>query len=426
MLIPRKYFAVNWVHGMKLTERHLLDADLHLQDMVRDALSLSLTSYNFGLLPPFPGAGSSLDISLEQEPGGVLLVRVQRCNAVTAGGCRISIDAESAARSGHVLTQKLHVQEEGAVPDEAASSTALTYHVVLRVNPFQQVAIGVPDLEESPLRHPYTEARYELFVARASDPGQAAGAGSLVPEQLGGFELVVGRVQQQGGQYQIDETFIPPSASMMSHPRLVYYHKRFEHMLDKLRNDSLALVAAIRQGQQTWPLARNIEFMSIKLLEYLGQVLFNFRNQDRYQPPVTMLDHFNNLASLLQTSLYCLVGSEKQAVLDYFSDLTEFAYQSQYGHLADQVSTPKRVGALELEAMLEQLVALDYNHQEISKSMELADRFLVVLSTIWDRLNKADSVGRPVNMPFLVQQLPGDPDEASTSGGIISLLFGRK
>jgi hypothetical protein len=425
MLIPKKYFSVNWVHGMKLAQRHLLEADLHVQDLVRDALSLSLTSYNFGLLPPFQGADTSLELSLEQDPGGFLLVQVKRCNAVTAGGCRIIIDAESCTSNGHKLSQKMTVQEEDEPQAEGVRPAMLTHHIVLRVNPFQRVAMGAPDPEESPLRHPFTEARYELFVSRAPNQPNPSGASGIVAEQLGGFELVVGRVLQKGERFQLDDTFIPPSSSMMSHPRLVYFHKRFEQVLDKLRSDSLTLIAAIRQGQQTWPLARNIEFISIKLLEYLSQVLFNFRNMDRYQPPVQMLDHFNNLASMIQTSLFCLVASEKQAVLEYFSELTEFAYLSQYGHLTDQVQAPKRVGTMEIESLLEQLVALDYNHQEINKSMELADRFLLVLSTIWDRLSKADSVGRPINMPFLVQQLPNPHDHAG-SGGLLSILFGRR
>ena len=51
MIQPIKHFAINWVDGMKVSQRHLNDQDNFLIDTIRDSNSLGITTYNYGLLP---------------------------------------------------------------------------------------------------------------------------------------------------------------------------------------------------------------------------------------------------------------------------------------------------------------------------------------------------------------------------------------
>ena len=156
MLINQQHFAVNWVNGMKLTQLHFLKTDLHVQDRVRDTASLALTKHNFGILPPERGAPLSNEIQLLGKIGNSVEVRLLRCNAITAGGCRIAINPET-------LEHQVMSATFAVGGDEAAEAAEHpSYYAVLTVHPFERVPMGEPDPEESPLRHPSTDTYYQL------------------------------------------------------------------------------------------------------------------------------------------------------------------------------------------------------------------------------------------------------------------------
>ena len=144
MLIAKKYFAVNWVDGMKLTQQNFLDTDLHVADLVRDTASLFLTRYNYGLLPPVHGTRLFSEIQLLDKVGNSVVVRVSRCNAITAGGCRIAINPETRDNDGNHLATSLPVDETVAEADRP------DYYAILTVHPFKRVPTGPLDPEESP------------------------------------------------------------------------------------------------------------------------------------------------------------------------------------------------------------------------------------------------------------------------------------
>ena len=59
-----KYFPVNWVDGMKISEAHFNHLQSFTIDNVRDAIAFGITNYNYGLLQPAPGEKTSLDIAI--------------------------------------------------------------------------------------------------------------------------------------------------------------------------------------------------------------------------------------------------------------------------------------------------------------------------------------------------------------------------
>ncbi|MBO0947126.1 hypothetical protein [Fibrella forsythiae] len=358
MLVARTYHPVNWVNGMKLSQSHFLDTDQNVQDMVRDALSLFLTNYNYGLLPPERGSVSSNEIELLEKIGNHVEVRLLRCNAITSGGCRVAINPE--VLRFRTLTASFAVETELDDIDRPP------YDIVLLVNPFERVPMGEPDPEESPLRHPFTDTHYQL---------QAIPTAQLNADELGQHYLTIGRVVCQEGRYVVEESFIPPCTSLSSHPKLMAYYKGFGWSLNDLQISSFKIVRKVFDRNQPSDIAKNVQMLCIKLLDSLGQLFFEYRNLDYQHPPVKILDYFANLTSLIYTNLYCIPTREKEELLHYFYEWTDV--------------TPNH-----FEGMLLSLLELDYNHNRIGEAMRSVETFLDVITRLWNKLSTLEYIGQ--------------------------------
>ncbi len=374
MLINKKHFAVNWVDGMRLTQLHFLKTDLHVQDLVRDTASLALNRCNFGILPPVKGLPLSNEIQLLAKMGNSVEVRLPRCNAITAGGCRIAINPETMDYQVMSATFSVGVGEQ---PDVAEQPS---YYAVLTVHPFERVPIGPPDPEESPIRHPFTDAHYTLEMVPTT---------RIVAEELGGYFLIIGRVVYHEGRYQVDEAFIPPCTTMESHPRLMAYYKDFGRSLSQLQLNSFGMVRRVHENPSPSTIAYNVQRLCVKILEFLTHILFTFRNLNAQLPPVRTVEHLNGLASLIYTFLYCLPAREKEELLNYFYEWND-------------------VSPSKFEDLLLRLVALDYQHHHIGAAMQQADQFMQLLEHLWARLSNLEYIGQRKDN-ILVREEPAAP-----------------
>ena len=94
MLYPIKNILVNWVDGMKISKEHLVQLENYFIDAIRDMKSANLTNYNYGILPPYKKEKQSSDFEIMEHVTDHIEVELRCCNAITAGGCRININAE--------------------------------------------------------------------------------------------------------------------------------------------------------------------------------------------------------------------------------------------------------------------------------------------------------------------------------------------
>jgi hypothetical protein len=357
MLLAKKHFAVNWVDGMKLTQQQFLDTDLHVQDLVRDATALPLTSYNYGLLPPLEGMTAASEIQLLEKIGDSVEVKLTHCNAVTAAGYRIIISADGVAGQNMTASFAIEKSETHEHPD---------FYTVLRVHPSERVPVGAADAVESPIRHPFTDARYSLEMLQTS---------RLAANKLGGYFLIIGRIVFINGSYQVDATFIPPCTSMDSHPQLVQYYKEFRTLLNQLQINSFKIVRQVHERQSPSPVARNMQQLCVKLLDYLAHTLFAYRNLSAQQPPVVVLSYFSSLANLLYTYLHCLPGRDREDLLAYFHE---------WGDVSPNT----------FEQLLRQLADLNYQHYQIGAAMQQVDKFARIIEGLWIKLSSLEYIGQ--------------------------------
>lgn len=369
MIFPLKYKPVNWVDGMKLSSAHFVDTDQHVQDLVRDARSLSIAHYNYGLLPPFPGQRSGYDIEITEKATNHVEIRVRACNAITAEGNRIDIDATG--DFGAQLTYNHYFTEN-------SEGRTIYYNIFLSVNPFERVASGIPDPEDNPPRHPDVSKGYRISLLPVAD--LAAGTADS-------YGLTIGQLMLSNGKIAVNNNYIPPSAAIISHPALTHYYEQFSILINELQLSSFTIIDKTMGKESITVLGKNIRLISEKMLDYLARLFFSYRNFGYQRSPVYLAQCFSELAHVFFTGIRHIEAKEREEMLKYFYEWRDV--------------TPGN-----FEELLGRTIELIYDHQNIYASISLVEEFLKVITALWKKLATLEYIGqRRENIVVAEQQI---------------------
>jgi hypothetical protein len=371
MISPLKYKPVNWVDGMKLSSSHFVATDQFNQDFVRDANSVFLTGFNFGLLAPFAGQQSSHNIEILERATNHIEVKVRHCNAITAEGCRIDIfnqpELEKQLSYSHYFSA-----------ENADYSKTVQYNILLLVNPFERVPSGNPDPQDAPPRYPDIAKGYSIVILPASE---------MAPKNLDSYHLTIGQLTLENGRVSINTNYIPPSSSMVSHPSLIRYYELFSSLINELQLSAFKIVDKTTGKEAITPLGKNIRLLSEKLLDYIAQIFFSYRNLGYQQSPIYIAGYFSNLAHAFFTGIKLIESKEREEMLKYFYEWRDV--------------TPGN-----FEELLARTIELVYDHQNIYASMSMIEEFLKVMAALWNKLSMLEYIGqRKENIVVAEQQV---------------------
>jgi hypothetical protein len=365
MLNPLKHKPVNWIDGMKISSDHFINTDNFIQDIVRDGNSLQLNNNNFGLLPPVYNETTSLDIQITERASSYVEVKINKCNAITAEGLRIDISqAEQAITFNHYFTQ------------DTAIENSETYYVLLTVNPFERVTSGMPDPEETPIRHPNVDKHYQITISPAS---QINNKNSQFME--------VGKFIRNGASLQTDINYIPPCTAIVSHPELIKYYENFSNQLNNLQLLSFRIIDKITSKDSVSTIGKNVKILCEKLLDYIARIYFSYRNILYQQPPINLIGCFSEMAHIFFSAVKSIPGAEREELLKYFYEWKDV--------------TPGN-----FEELLARLIEIVYNHHDIRSSMLTVEEFLRVINALWNKLSSLEYIGqRKENIVVAEQQV---------------------
>lgn len=387
MLYRLEHEMVNWEGSMDATGDLLKQTENYLIDIVRDATGLRLTEYNFGLLPPCKGETLSSDFDITERISNHVEVELRRCNAITPGGCRVTINPADA--SGYLKLDYPFEEEINTTADEDGN---LYWDVILVVRPFDRVPQGAPNPEEIPPRHPDTQKQYHLFVKPA---------GKIRSEDFGMHHLIIGRVAKIGDRYEVDRSYIPPCTSMSSHPHLVKYYERFGSYLKDIEAASRKIIQKIHeQENESSTIANNIKSVCERLLPYIFSVYFDFRNNGHNYIPLKTMDVFSSLAHTAFVSISFITGRQKEEMLRYFyewSDITPDSFME----------------------MFTDMIEVTYNHYDICKMMDRTAHFLSEFSKLWIKLSTLEYIGQHKKNIVVAQKTQKTADTGRDSDWII-------
>lgn len=355
MITPIKHLAVNWVDGMKLSRSHFIDADLHHIDTLRDITALSITPYNYGLLPAGERQSNSLDMQILEKVANHIEVSVAYCNAVTASGGRINFSSHQyggALQLGHYFN-----------PTENDSLTV--YGVFLRTNPFDRVPIGMPDPEEEPIRYPYLQNCYSLAILPLNQVG---------PQHTADFHLLLAKLTVENGEIKIQKDYIPSCSTVGSHSQLLKYYQLFDELISELQRSSFKIID--RTGEDNVSvLGRNVRVLAEKLLTYIASTLFDFHHQMVFAPPINLIGYIATLAHHFYTAVQLIQSKEREEMLQYFYEWQDINPGS-------------------FNELIVSVINVNYNHDDCLPSFQVASDFLNILSTLWGRLSSLEFIGQ--------------------------------
>lgn len=361
MLFPLKKILVNWVDGMKTGKEHLQQTEDYFIDSIRDTVNIQLTNYNFGMLPPAYGEKTSSDFEILERITNHVEIELRRCNAITAGGCRININPYN-----HGEYLKLDYLFEAEKKEANKEKENLYWDVILSIRPFDRVPTGIPDPDETPLRHPDANTGYELIIKPA---------GQVSAEQLGMNHLIIGRITRIGDRMEVDKSYIPPCTSMSSHLDLVGYYEQFGKFLNNIETSSHKMLQKINERENNSAIAINIKSVCEDLLRYISTVFFEYRNKGRFYTPIDAIAVFSSLAHTCYVSIDFIPKKKREEMLQYFyewSDITP-------GNFIDLLSV---------------VLEMTYDHHNIRGMMVDVERFLSAFSFLWDKLCSLEYIGQ--------------------------------
>jgi hypothetical protein len=349
---------VNWIEGMDVSSVHFRQTENYFIERLYDNLATRLTRYNYGLLPSFDGRTASSEFDISEQVTGKVEITLRRCNALTSGGCRISYNPE---HQDYILYA--HSFEHDRQPD---TGTAGFWDVMLSIEPFQRIPSGIPNEEETPPRHPDVTETYRLSITPQ---------GYTNYDRLGLYHLVIGRIRQQGGRYEVDANYIPPCTQMGSHPELLAYYKRFGSYMNDIERTSKIIVSKVRNRTNNSPVALHIASLCEDLMRYIALIYFPYRNTGREAAPIEIVNYFSTLAHTAYVGLQSTGKTDREELLRYFYEWSD-------------------VSPGTFEEMLSETLSIIYDHNAIRPVMVQVESFMHTLSELWVKLSALEYIGQ--------------------------------
>lgn len=354
-----KYKLVNWTGSMKLSDAHIRQTEDFFLSAIADTVKLGLADYNYGLLPSRSRESVYNGIRVNEHITGHIEVQLYSCNAVTASGYRIELDADE---GGTPLRKSYSPGEDKNIRNRDVRQ----WDIILAVDPFTRIPSGELEPREVPPRHPDAGSSYALYVMPA---------GEIDTAESGRHHLTIGRIRKDGERYSVDPQYIPPCMSMSSHPELLDYYNSFTSMFSSIENSSKTIIEKIHEHSNKNELAINIQAICHDVLRYIARIYFDFRNKGRIAPPIETVNYISSTAHTFYVALTLLNSKQKEEMLKYFYEWTNVSPGS-------------------FEELLSATLELVYEHNNLRAMMVRSEHFLRTISELWERMARLEFIGQ--------------------------------
>lgn len=355
-----KYNFINWVDGMKISRSHFEAEENAFIHQLGEVASVVVNKFNYGLLLPSTGPASSLKVNLDVDRAKLLRISISRCKAVTPGGVLIDINDQNEVNKQNTLAA---LSEEFKLDD---LTNGRSYYITISVNPYSKNPIGSPDPSENPPRYPFADYTYSLNLLATDD---------MNIRENGAYHIAIGKLKVVPNGIEIDDRYIPPSSRSNSQIDLAEACKDLDGALSQMELNSCSIVQKIYKKEQQNVLAKTVLYLAEDLVRYLSTTIHHFRWQVPEQPPIALIEYFAAMARQIKNSTDAKTGTGKEEMLNYFHDWVVEINQGEF------------------EAIIDEMVNVQYNHNDINEAMQVVEKFVFTLSSILSKLSKLDFIG---------------------------------
>jgi hypothetical protein len=354
---------VNWMDGMKMNKNHFLSTDAAHIDANRDTLQALLSPVSYGLIPTEDRNLFNLSLSIDNQH--VIKAKLLSLEAVTQGGCRISI---------HGDLDKNFTSPE--ISQAGKSGESGLFWVSVSINLFERTPIGSPDPQELPPRNPYTLPTYTLHITADAQLKQLL----QNPNQF-----IVGKVSINGSQSNVEEEYIPAAHTVSAHPDLVAFHAELDSFFGKLELKCSQIIQKIFKKNQQNELSDLVQFLCDRMMLYIGSNLTSFRWSGIHQSPINMIEQPVALARVIKNTIDLRIGSGKEEMMNYLAEWCD-------------------LNQGELETLLTSIAGIQYQHHDINQHINKIVQFLKVLGKLFDALSNLEFIGKKKDSNIFVKE----------------------
>lgn len=364
---------VNWIDGMKVNKDHFISTDNHITAQARNIYSSLLNPFNYGILLQDDGNKNPVKILIDIDNQGFVHVKVLNCIAITRGGSRIEIS--ETLYPDHELTAEM---PQIRVNQEKTNRRDLL--ICLSVNLFERVPFGIPYPDENPPRLPHIIPGYHLSVHNLEEKQTITGPNSLI----------IGRLLFVDDKPEIDENYIPACHAIYSHPKLAEYHTQLLKVLGQIEIDAVDILRSIKTKKQVTSIAETVSEISDSVLSFLGIHLVEFRKIAKYYPPVYIFEQMASLARTINNAISKQPAAEKEELYNYIQDWSSLKQG-------------------EFEKLLTDTIGYEYDHEDISSSIQKLAPFINDISQIFHTLSNLDFIGKKKDRQIFVKEQKEKP-----------------
>lgn len=373
-----EHFPVNWVDGMKISRVHFEQTENAIYDQIRDAYSLPLNTFNFGLLPQVSIDKPSIDIVVMDKQPNYIKLKLNLCRAVTESGFRIEITP--------AIVQSFNSTKLFEVELSNQNMQASNFDVLLSVNLFKRLPIGKPNPEETPVRHPSSIFDYQLSIIPTEKVNQ---------NDISSNILLVGKINIKGDDAVFDTTFIPPCTTIHSHPVLFKFYKELGKAIFEMNDNCSKIITNVLGKKQNSDLASNVKAIAEQLVYTIADGSYEYKSIGFQHSPFYLVNFIIKLANKIKAVIQTV--NEKEKLIRYLTNWGDIK-QGNY------------------ESMLDETTTIKYNHFEIYQTLKKVESFLALTAHIMNKLSSMDILeekGAGPNMIISQKEVRGDKGKGS-------------
>jgi len=347
------HLPINWTDGVKLTKDHFVNNYFNTVTIVSDYNKVQLNNFNYGSIQSANDKPIDIDIKIE---AGQLVAYLKKCEAVAKNGHLISFNQE-------IYGSKL--PEASIDANDLDNNSFEQYYVLVAINPYNLIPVGIPDPEMIPLHHPHALPEIKLHIINKKE---------LNDNYLEGYFLIVKKMKFQNGTFLQDDKYIAPVVKTKNNEILNQFISRVNNELYLLNDFSIKIHKKNKQSSVSNKLVVNTFSLCTKVIDYYAEHCFYFKNIAAEESPVYMFNKIIVLANHLLSTLTLMDDKEKEVLLQYYYEWID-------------------VKPSELLSVLFEAKSVVYDHNDIEQTLEKANQFLGVLKRLWQKLSELEYIG---------------------------------
>lgn len=347
---------------MKVSSQHFIDQENWIHDRMKDLIALQLTDYNYGLLDPVNPDRSSLELDMNIDQAGILNIKLIECRAVTRGGYRIEVTNSTAQRHNIALD---FLSKEFNLADFPNQQ----FDIIITVNPFTRIAVGMADPQESPFRPPYVLPEYKLEIVPS---GQAKNAHYWMNH------LIIGKFQVISGEVHFYSEYIPPSTRITSHPHLIKNYRDFIDKLSDLGKNCILILRKLKYKEHKSNLDLNLIQIFTTISDFIANNSDDLDYNIQNESPVQLAIYFKSLFRNFKNELRKLIDFDRDELMQYFS---------------------RWISSSELDDEITRIISVQYDHVNCNATFQLIHHLLDKMKILTDKLTGSYNENIPQSPP---------------------------